>query len=194
MKFRKEAAADTRFGHARFEPLNCGIVQAGDGTGEQAHRVGARECPDRRGGKPRIVEWTTNGVGYGDSSWSKMYTRAAVGSIQTGSTTECGSYATHTGTETPTECTRLSWRRTCSAEIVTERRARWSCPWGANAVGNGLTMPLRKLRRLMESEALTEGSDGLCRNYSQTLLSSVKPCEEARGAMKVPNARRASAL
>ena len=31
MKFRKEAAAYTGFGHARFEPLNRGFVQACDG-------------------------------------------------------------------------------------------------------------------------------------------------------------------
>ena len=62
MKFRKEAAADTGFGHARFEPLYRGIVQAGDGTQQQTHRVGARQRPDRCGGKPRIVERTTNGL------------------------------------------------------------------------------------------------------------------------------------
>ena len=42
VKFRQEAAADAGFGHARFEPLNRGLVQAGDGAREQAHRVGAR--------------------------------------------------------------------------------------------------------------------------------------------------------
>ena len=62
VKFRKEAAADAGFGHARFEPLNCGFVQAGDGTQEQAHRVGARQRPDCRGGKPRVIERTTNGL------------------------------------------------------------------------------------------------------------------------------------
>ena len=62
MKLCKEAAADTGFGHARFEPLNRGIVQAGDGTQEQAHRVGARQRPDGRGCKPRVVKWTANGL------------------------------------------------------------------------------------------------------------------------------------
>ena len=62
MKFREEAAADTGFGHARFQPLNRGIIQAGDGTQEQAHRVGARQRPDGRRGKPRVVERTTNGL------------------------------------------------------------------------------------------------------------------------------------
>ena len=58
----KEASADTGFGHARFEPLNRGFVQAGDGTQEQAHRVGAPQRPDRRGGESRVVEWTVNGL------------------------------------------------------------------------------------------------------------------------------------
>ena len=62
VKFRKEAAADTGFGHARLEPLDRGIVQAGDGAQEQAHRVGAHQRPDGCGGKPRVVEWTANGL------------------------------------------------------------------------------------------------------------------------------------
>jgi len=62
VKFRKETASDAGFGHARFEILNRGFVQAGNGTQEQAHRVGARQCPDRCGGEARIVERTANGL------------------------------------------------------------------------------------------------------------------------------------
>ena len=48
VEFRKEVATDTGFGHARLEPLYGGIVQAGNRSREQAHCVGASQCPDSR--------------------------------------------------------------------------------------------------------------------------------------------------
>ena len=62
VEFRKEVATDTGFGHARLESLYGGIVQAGDRSREQAHCVGAGQCPDSRGRKPGVVEWSANGL------------------------------------------------------------------------------------------------------------------------------------
>jgi len=62
VKLRKEVATDTSFDHTCLEPLYRRIVQAGDRSREQAHCVGASQCPDRCGRKPRVVEWTANGL------------------------------------------------------------------------------------------------------------------------------------
>ena len=62
VEFRKEIATDSGFGHARGEPLYGGIVQAGDRSREQAHPIGESQCPDSRGRKPRVVEWSANGL------------------------------------------------------------------------------------------------------------------------------------
>ena len=80
---------------------------------------------------------------------------------------------------------------TRSAECVTKSREMGLCPGGA-PVGDGETMSLGKLLPWpIQSETLTQGSDGIGRNYSQTVLSSVNPCE---GAVHAQEAWRPTVL